>query len=104
MDGGAIFTHGATGDEISLALARIPAGGVLMGCDAGQENEKPVHRVWVDEFRLAAFQVTNTDYARFVRATATTAPPFWNDAALNTPEQPVVGVSWHEASHYCEWL
>ena len=41
-----------------------------MGCDAGQDNEKPVHRVWVDEFLLAACQVTNADYGRFLRDTA----------------------------------
>ena len=104
MDGGAIFTHGATGDEISLALARIPAGWFLMGCDTGQDNEKPVHRVWVDEFQLSAYQVTNADYARFTDATGSPAAPFLTDAALNASEQPVVGVSWYEAIRYCEWL
>jgi len=41
-----------------------------MGCDSGQDNEKPVHRVWVDEFLLAACQVTNDDYGRFLRDTS----------------------------------
>jgi formylglycine-generating enzyme len=89
-----------------LALVRIPAGWFLMGCDAGQDNEKPVHRVWVDEFLLAAHQVTNADYGRFLRDTASPSPPppFWSDPAFNHPEQPVVGVSWFEAIRYCEWL
>jgi len=75
-----------------------------MGCDSGLDNEKPVHRVWIDEFLLAECQVTNAEYACFVRSTGATAPPFWSDASLNRPEQPVVGVSWHEAVRYCEWL
>lgn len=75
-----------------------------MGCYTGQDNEKPMHRVWVDEFLLAARQVTNTDYGRFLRDTAFLAPPFWSDPAFNHPEQPVVGVSWHETTRYCEWL
>ena len=75
-----------------------------MGCDSGQDNEKPVHRVWVDEFLLAARQVTNTDYGRFLRDTKTQPPPFWNDPAFNHPEQSVVGVSWRQAVLYCEWL
>ncbi|MGD0792079.1 MAG: SUMF1/EgtB/PvdO family nonheme iron enzyme [Terriglobales bacterium] len=85
-------------------LVRIPAGWFLMGCDTGQDNEKPVHRVWVDEFLLAVRQVTNADYERFLRDTASLPPPFWSDPAFNHPEQPVVGVSWHEAVRYCEWL
>jgi iron(II)-dependent oxidoreductase len=76
-----------------------------MGCDAGQDNEKPVHRVWIDEFLLAARQVTNAEYGRFLRGTASLSlPPFWSDPAFNHPEQPVVGVSWYEAIRYCEWL
>ncbi|MFY9841966.1 MAG: formylglycine-generating enzyme family protein [Terriglobales bacterium] len=83
---------------------RIPAGWFLMGSEAGQDNEKPVHRVWVDEFLLAACQVTNSDYARFLLETASLPPPFWSDPAFSHPAQPVVGVSWHEATRYCEWL
>jgi sulfatase modifying factor 1 len=86
------------------ALASIPAGWFVMGCDTGQDNEKPVHRVWVDEFLLAARQVTNAGYERFLRNTASLPPPFWSDPAFNHPEQPVVGVSWYEAIRYCEWL
>jgi sulfatase modifying factor 1 len=88
------------------ALVRIPAGWFLMGCDTGQDNEKPVHRVWVDEFLLAARQVTNADYGHFLRDTASLSlpPPFSSDPAFNHPEQPVVGVSWYEAIRYCKWL
>ena len=95
------------GEEYVPALVRIPAGWFLMGCDTGQDNEKPVHLVWIDEFLFAARQVTNAEYGRFLRETASLSlslPPFWSDAALNHPEQPVVGVSWHEAIRYCEWL
>ena len=91
-------------EDFVPALVRIPAGWFLMGCDIGQDNEKPAHRVWVDEFLLAACPVTNADYERFLRDTASPAPPFWSDPAFNHPGQPVVGVSWHEAIRYCEWL
>jgi len=85
-------------------LVPIPAGWFLMGSETGQDNERPVHRVWVDEFLFAAHQVTNTEYARFLQTTGSLPPPFWNDANFNHPEQPVVGVSWFEAAKYCEWL
>ncbi|MDS4029214.1 MAG: SUMF1/EgtB/PvdO family nonheme iron enzyme [Candidatus Contendobacter sp.] len=31
-------------------------------------------------------------------------PGFWDDARLNNPAQPVVGVTWFEAWAYCAWL
>src|SRR5258707_10922407 len=91
-------------NDSGFALVRIPAGWFLMGCDTGQDNEKPVHRVWVDEFLLAACQVTNADYGRFLRDTASLSPPpFWSAPAFNQSDQPVVGVSWYEAIRYCAW-
>jgi len=85
-------------------VVTIPAGWFLMGCDSGQDNEKPVHRVWTDEFQLAVCQVTNTDFARFLLDIRSLPPPFWSDPDFNHPEQPVVAVSWLEAARYCEWL
>jgi formylglycine-generating enzyme len=91
-----------TSAEPTLVL--IPAGEFRMGSEAGQENERPVHRVWTDAFYLAACQVTNCEYARFLHATGSQATPLWDDSNFNHPEQPVVAVSWFEAVKYCEWL
>ena len=82
----------------------IPEGCFAMGSEAGQENERPVHQVWVNSFYLGECQVTNAGYADFLRATGETAPPLWNDPDFNHPQQPVVAVSWFEAVKYCEWL
>jgi formylglycine-generating enzyme len=86
------------------ALIRIPEGWFLMGSESKQDCERPIHRVWTDAFQLAATQVTNSEYGCFLRATAALPPPFWSDANFNHHEQPVAGVSWHEAVCYCEWL
>lgn len=75
-----------------------------MGSEQGQDNERPVHRVWVDAFEMAIFQVRNRDFALFLESTAHPAPPSWNDPAFNHPDQPVVAVNWMEAAKYCEWL
>jgi formylglycine-generating enzyme len=85
-------------------LAHIPAGWFRMGSETGQENERPVHRVWVDTFYLAACQVTNAQYGRFVGAIGRPAAPLSGDPNFNHPEQPVVAVSWFDATTYCEWL
>jgi formylglycine-generating enzyme len=85
-------------------LVLIPEGWFLMGSESGQDCERPVHRVWIDSFRLAATQVTNAEYERFLRATSALLPPFWSDPNFNHPQQPVAGASWFEAMRYCEWL
>jgi len=96
--------HQVAGSFIAPALVRIPECWFLMGSERGQECERPIHRVWVDAFLLAATQVTNEEYGRFLRATSAAPPPFWSDPNFNLPDQPVVAVSWHEAIRYCEWL
>jgi len=85
-------------------MVRIPEGFFLMGSDAGQDNEKPVHRVWVGAFELAVCQVTHAEYAEFLRATRHRQPLHWNDANFNQPDHPVVATSWFDAVSYCEWL
>jgi len=88
----------------AIQLLPVPAGCFLMGCETGRDEEKPVHRVWVDAFLLGAFPVRNRDYEPFLRATGHAVPPLWSDSGFNHPDQAVAAVSWFEASEYCEWL
>jgi formylglycine-generating enzyme len=91
-------------ETFGFGMVTIPAGWFLMGSETGQDNERPVHRVWVDAFQLGAYQVTNYEYTRFLADSNTAPPALWNDANLNHPRQPVVSISWFEAAQYCEWL
>ena len=93
----------AVKNEFTPATIAIPAGAFLMGSDHGMDNEKPVHRVYVDAFRLGKFPVTSREYKIFVDAGGA-PPPFWTDEMFAGPDKPVVGVSWHAAAAYCEWL
>jgi formylglycine-generating enzyme required for sulfatase activity len=85
-------------------MMKVPAGFFLMGSETGQDNERPVHRVWLDEFALGECQVTHEEYAHFLAATGHPQPPHWNDPDFSHPEQPVIGVSWYDAMAYCAWL
>ena len=94
----------ARANVIEPLMVAIPEGWFLMGTDTGQENERPVHRVWVDAFEMAECQVTNAEYARFLAAMKHRAPLHWQDANFSHAEQPVVAPSWFDAAAYCEWL
>ncbi len=82
----------------------ISAGEFLMGSLSGQDSERPVHRVWVNAFELAIYQIRNCDYAPYLAVSQRVAPKYWTDPDFNHPDQPVVAVSWLDAAEYCQWL
>jgi formylglycine-generating enzyme required for sulfatase activity len=86
-------------------LVKIPAGEFLAGSSEGEgdADERPQRQVHVDEFFMAKNPVTNAQYARFLKETGHGKPHYWSEKRLNKPNQPVVGVTWHDAQAYCEW-
>jgi formylglycine-generating enzyme required for sulfatase activity len=85
-------------------IVEIPGGNFLMGCESGNPNERPVHRVSLNSFAIGRYQVTNREYSVFLQATNHREPKHWSDPKFNHPLQPVVAVSWFDAVAYCEWL
>ncbi|MFZ3366808.1 MAG: SUMF1/EgtB/PvdO family nonheme iron enzyme [Candidatus Sulfotelmatobacter sp.] len=100
----AAYSHPDPATCVEPRLVSISGAWFLMGSASGQDCERPVHRVWVDAFQLAATQVTNAEYAHFLRSTGSQPPPFWTDKNFSDPQQPVTGVSWFDANDYCQWL
>ncbi|MCH9687661.1 MAG: SUMF1/EgtB/PvdO family nonheme iron enzyme [Deltaproteobacteria bacterium] len=91
-----------------VELVRIPGGEFLMGSAAdeedGYDDERPQHEVTLANFYLARTPVTNAQYRVFLEANpAAPKPWYWDDSEYNQDEQPVVGISWHDATAYCEW-
>ena len=112
-----------------LDVARIPAGEFLMGAEDGEEDERPAHRAYLDEFHIGTHPVTNAEYARFVKDTGHPSPAiralplmvsgpveadfralaskyFWNNG---TPPEgrdhhPVTLIGFEDANAYCAWL
>ncbi len=82
----------------------IPGGEFWMGQDDGRDEERPAHRVWVDDFLLCRFQVTNAEYDAFRRATGRPMSKHREQPELSRPDQPVVAVSWFDAQACCDWL
>jgi sulfatase modifying factor 1 len=86
-------------------MVLVPAGEFPMGSEQGDDDEQPVHRVYLDSFYLDTFEVTNGRFAKFVAAIQSEPP--WGFADQETPvvhaEQPVRWVNWLEATGYCLW-
>jgi sulfatase modifying factor 1 len=86
----------------------IPGGTYLLGSPHDEPgryaDEAEPHRVSLKPFYISVTEITNAQYGRFLQATGHQAPLYWEDKNLNGPNQPVVGVSWHDAVAFCEWL
>jgi len=66
-------------------------------------NEIPRHTVYLDAFYMDVYEVTNAQYKEFMDATGRKAPIYWDDSRLDTPNHPVVNVSWDGANAYAKW-
>jgi formylglycine-generating enzyme required for sulfatase activity len=84
-------------------MVLIPEGEFQMGSDTGEPDELPVHEVYLDAFYVDVYEVTNALYKNFLDATGHEPPRYWADPRANTPDQPVVGVTWDDARAYCKW-
>ena len=83
-------------------MVRVPAGEFIMGSDSGRAGEKPDHRVYLDEFYIDKYEVTNEQYNQCVSAGP--CSPNQKFDGFTDPQQPVVGVDWNQASTYCSWV
>jgi len=104
-------------------MALIQGGGFMMGRNlteaeklvkvidaSGQPTDVfafdyPAHEVKVQSFYLDVTEVSNREYAKFVRATGHPSPAGWRESEppSGAEDLPVTGVSYRDAVEYCEW-
>jgi formylglycine-generating enzyme required for sulfatase activity len=67
-----------------------------------QDAEQPQHNLSLPGFWMARYPVTVAQYRAFVDDSGyQTKDP---DSLRGVPNHPVVGVTWHDALAYCDWL
>jgi formylglycine-generating enzyme required for sulfatase activity len=93
------FTDPTTGME----FVKVPGSKFLMGHDDFYDS-RPSHWVYISSFWLGKFPITNQEYKIFTENANHREPDIWCDQRFSGPYQPVVGVSWHDAVDFCEWL
>jgi serine/threonine protein kinase/formylglycine-generating enzyme required for sulfatase activity len=86
-------------------LLAIDGGSFLMGRKNGPPQETPAHPVTVPQFMMDRTEVSNTEYADFVRETNHVAPGHWagTKAPFGQELWPVVNVSFEDANAFAAW-
>ncbi len=100
-----------SGDWATLAktldgtVVVVPEGEFVRGSNVTRWDERPEQSIYLDRFEIDQFEVTNCQYQRFVQATARQAPPYWtgDQFPAGQADFAVAGVTWDEASAYCQW-
>lgn len=92
-------------DTIKPDLVAIPGGTFQMGRSDGPPQESPPHTVTVGAFQMDKTEVTNAEYAQFVKDTGHAAPShFVNGKPTSGQENlPVVNVSLEDAKAFAAW-
>lgn len=88
----------------------VPVGEFEMGSEDGDDDEQPVHKVFLDAYWIDKYEVTNAQYMKCVEAGActepekrisSTRPSYFGDPAY--ADYPVIFISWYAAENYCAW-
>jgi toxoflavin biosynthesis protein ToxD len=93
----------ANENPLPEGVVEVAGGEIAIG---GGETRLPLERVIVKDFSIAETEVTNSQYAEFIKETKHAAPSDWKDGApLKGRENfPVTNVSFPDAVSFCEWL
>lgn len=87
----------------------VPAGEFTMGNDSGRSDEKPVHKVYLDTFRIDKYEVTVQQYQACVQAGKCSKPDEGDEfrdcnwGKSDRGNHPINCVDWNQAKVYCEW-
>ena len=91
-------------DPQDTPMRLVPAGNFVMGSDTGDTDERPVHTVYLDDFHIDKYEVTNAFYRACITAGACYEPQDTsNYDSSQYADHPVVYVDWNMAKTYCKW-
>ena len=91
--------------KVKADLLPIAGGTFLMGRQNGPPQETPPHTVTVQTFSMDRTEVSNTEYADFVRETNYQAPSHWigSKPPFGQEMWPIVNVSVEDANAFAAW-
>ena len=75
--------------------------------DAGQADERPEHKVYLDAYYFDRYEVTGKDFENYLSANSDQHPTItgWWDRKVrpDMADRPVMGLTWNRCLNYCVW-
>ncbi len=97
-------------DPKGVPMRLVPAGEFSMGSDNGETDEKPLHVIYLDDFYIDKYEVTNKLYKACVDAGVCQPPQdirsYTHSSYYGNPKYdnyPFINADWYMAKSYCEW-
>jgi formylglycine-generating enzyme required for sulfatase activity len=86
-------------------MVSIPGGTFKMGLDDGPAQSQPAHSVSVSPFSIDRTEVTNAEYAEFVKQDNYPAPADWVDGKPKAGQErwPIASISQEDAKAFAGW-
>ncbi len=100
---GGEFLMGSTAEEV--AKMRKKYGNRQLYADYHFSDETPKKKIYLPPFYIDRHEVTNSEYAKFLKATGYPAPPHWQGGSYpgGRGDHPVLYVSEQDAMAYARW-
>jgi len=92
--------------DVPMVFVQVPAGKFWMGADnndpIANKGEKPMHEVYLDEYWIGKYPVTNRQFQQFYSAKSKQQNYlFYREKKAS---HPVVYIDWEDAHSFCQWL
>jgi formylglycine-generating enzyme required for sulfatase activity len=98
-------------DKDGSIMVLIPAGEFWMGSDDGEgsPDEHPKHKVYLDDYYIEKYELTNAQYKKFCDAKGIEYPqvPGWegmDDYFVKFLDYPALSMDWDQAVAYAAWV
>ncbi len=95
----AVTTESKVNEKDGAVMVWVPAGEFAMGSWNGDDDEAPVHSVYLDAYWIYQTEVTNGQYRQCIEADS--CEGYLSDYPDN--QYPAVYIEWYEARDYCAW-
>ncbi len=83
------------GSEIGKNMVFVKGGYFMMGSNDGEADEKPIHKIWVDDFNIGKYEVTQKEWQEVMGS---------NPSYYRGEDLPVDQVSWNDVQDYLSKL